>query len=100
MSKTDELIKLFTSASELKNIKRTGWVKKGVKNPESVADHTWRMCLMVIILADKDLDKLKLLEMCVVHDMGEIGIGDVIWEKGKRVISSKDVLHGYREYWS
>lgn len=88
-----DLINLLTNATELKKLKRTGWIKKGVADPESVADHTWRMSLMIMLLAPQELNKSKLLEMCIVHDMGEINIGDVIWESGKEVIASKEVKH-------
>lgn len=93
MSKVNDLLNLISSSGELKNVARTGWIKKGIKNPESVADHTWRMSLMVTLLADDTLDKKKLLEMCIVHDLGEINIGDLIWEQGKKVISSQEEKH-------
>lgn len=32
--------------------KRTGWLRKGVKNPESIADHMYRMSLMALIAPD------------------------------------------------
>jgi 5'-deoxynucleotidase YfbR-like HD superfamily hydrolase len=34
----------------LKNIPRAGWVERGVRSPESVSDHSFRMvvlCLMI-----------------------------------------------------
>lgn len=87
------LIKLFSAASGLKNVKRTGWIKKGINNPESVADHIWRMSLMVSVLCPPELNKEKMLEMCIIHDLGEITIGDLIWEKGKTVLVSPDEKH-------
>jgi len=32
--------------------KRTGWLRKDVKNPESIADHMYRMGLMALIAPD------------------------------------------------
>lgn len=87
--KIQKLIKLLTRAGVLKNVPRTGWVLKGVKDAESVADHTWRMSLLVSLLTPRNLDRLKLLEMCVIHDLGEIDVGDTVWEKGKKVIGSQ-----------
>lgn len=80
------LIRILKKAGELKRLKRTGWVLKKIKNPEHVADHTWRVILMVSMLADNTLKKEKLLDMAVVHDLGEIKVGDVRWEKGKKVL--------------
>lgn len=87
------LITLLNRAGVLKDVKRTGWVLEGVDNAESVADHTWRMGLLIMLLADKDLDRNKLLEMNAVHDLGEIGVGDIKWESGKKVIGDQEVKH-------
>lgn len=88
-----KLIVLLSQAGILKDVKRTGWVLKGVKEVESVADHTWRMGLLISLLTPKNLDKEKLLEMNTVHDLGEIGIGDIKWETGRKVIGSQKIKH-------
>ena len=35
--------------SMLQSTKRTGWVKRGVAQPESIADHMYRMSMMGLI---------------------------------------------------
>lgn len=85
-NKNKILIELLSKAGVLKSVKRTGWVLKGINDVESVADHTWRMSLLVMLLAPGDLDKKKLLEMNAIHDLGEIGVGDIKWESGKKVV--------------
>ena len=85
------LITLLNRAGVLKQVKRTGWVLEGVKDAESVADHTWRMSLLIALLTPKTLNKEKLLEMNIIHDLGEIGVGDIKWEIGKKVIGDEDV---------
>lgn len=92
-SEIKNLIKLLSNLGVLKEVKRTGWVLKGVEEAESVADHTWRMSLLVMLLADEKLNKEKLLEMNAVHDLGEIGIGDIKWETGRKTISSQKIKH-------
>lgn len=87
------LIALITQAGSLKSVKRTGWILKGVKNAESVADHTWRMGLLISLLTPKNLNKEKLLEMNTIHDLGEIGVGDIKWETGRKVIGSQKIKH-------
>ncbi|KKR30096.1 hypothetical protein A2715_04190 [Candidatus Woesebacteria bacterium RIFCSPHIGHO2_01_FULL_39_32] len=85
-----KLLKLLIRVNSLKDVDRTGWVIKGVKNAESVADHTWGVAFLTLILADpKKLNKEKLLKMTIVHDLGEIIPGDVRWEAGKKVIGSQ-----------
>lgn len=33
--------------------KRKGWINHGIKGPESIADHMYRMALMGLIVGDK-----------------------------------------------
>ena len=64
---------------DLKNIQRTGWKKNlGLKNGESVADHSFSMALMSMILADMHhLDTNKILRMVLLHDLAESKTGDL-----------------------
>ena len=62
---------------ELKNLPRTGWIRSGVNNPESVAAHSWGMAILALRLAPKELDLLKILTMCIVHDLPEVRVGDL-----------------------
>lgn len=68
----------------LKHLRRTGWVVRGVPMAETVADHSWRMALMAL-QTEKELLKMgvdtnKVIEMCLLHDVGESVIGDIIPE--------------------
>lgn len=64
-------------AERLKNNTRHSWTSAG--RHESVADHSWRLCLMALLVRDEfpqaDMDKV--LRMCVVHDLGEAFTGDI-----------------------
>jgi len=64
-------------AERLKDTLRTANTTSG--RTESVADHTWRLTLLVITFADQlpDLDLLKLLKICILHDLGEAIDGDI-----------------------
>ena len=46
---------------------------------ESVAEHSWRMSLMAMLLKEEfphtDIDKV--MAMCVIHDLGECFTGDI-----------------------
>jgi putative hydrolase of HD superfamily len=77
---TDELDGVLTflrAAERLKTVTRSGWTSTG--QPESVAEHTWRLCLMAMILYGRTdaVDLAKLLKMCLIHDLGEAIGGDV-----------------------
>jgi len=72
-----KIIDFFKLAGKLKQIARTGWVRRGVKNPESVAEHTYRVALMSAIIGDiLNLDSEKMMKMALLHDLAESIIGD------------------------
>jgi putative hydrolase of HD superfamily len=74
---------LFLAAGKLKKVERRGWiVSGGIKNPESVADHSFRMSIIGAYLSDlQGLDTSKVIRMCLIHDLAESEIGDLIPEE-------------------
>ena len=81
--------KLIRAAGKLKQTKRSGWVKKGgIMNAESVADHSYRMGILGMFLAEElRLDGAKIVRMCLLHDLAESVMGDKMPEEKK---SEKD----------
>jgi len=68
----------FLRATEaLKTAARSGWTSAGQQ--ESVAEHTWRLCLMALVFhsAFPDVDFARLIRICIIHDLGEAVSGDV-----------------------
>jgi len=61
----------------LKHLLRTGWVRSGVSAPESVAAHSWGMAILAMKLCPEDLDRLRVIEMCIIHDLPEVIVGDL-----------------------
>ncbi len=45
--------------------------------PESDADHSFSTALLVLLLAPENLDKLKCMELALIHDLAEVYAGDV-----------------------
>lgn len=76
-SDVDGLVEFLRSAERLKTVHRSSWMSDGRR--ESVAEHTWRLCLMALVVAEacQDVDPGRLLAICVVHDLGEALGGDV-----------------------
>ncbi|MEU1299026.1 HD domain-containing protein [Streptomyces shenzhenensis] len=65
-------------AGTLKNTKRSGWWMAGVKDPESVADHSWRTALIATIIAKLEgADPARAAFLAVWHDSQETRTGDV-----------------------
>ncbi|HEX6588517.1 MAG TPA: HD domain-containing protein [Longimicrobiales bacterium] len=79
MTRDDEagVLEFLRSAESLKTHKRTAWTSAGER--ESVAEHTWRVALMALVLGDElgGLDVGRLLRICIIHDLGEAIGGDV-----------------------
>lgn len=70
----------------LKKTKRTGWVREKVPNPESIAEHSFRMAVLAMILAPKvEANTTKAIKMALVHDIGEAEIGDIVTTRGIQV---------------
>ncbi len=62
---------------ELKSVTRSGWVNSGVDQPESVAAHSWGMAVLAMHLCPNEINKQRVLEMCLVHDLPEVIVGDL-----------------------
>jgi len=63
-----------------KRLLRTGWVREGIKNPESIAEHSFRVGVMAMTIANKlKVNKDKLMKMALVHSLGEAITGDKVW---------------------
>lgn len=73
----DDYLAFFTAAAALKDTLRSGRTAGG--RPESTAEHSWRLCLMAVVLEDRlpGIDHRRLLQMLVLHDLGEAVRGDV-----------------------
>jgi putative hydrolase of HD superfamily len=61
----------------LKRLPRTGWVQTGVNDPESVADHSMRVAYLAIILCPPEVDRAKVVQMAIIHDLAESQAGDI-----------------------
>ena len=51
----------------------------GLKRKENDAEHAWHMAIMAYLLreySNKDIDILKVILMCLIHDIVEIDAGD------------------------
>jgi putative hydrolase of HD superfamily len=78
LRKQKDLTQFFEYVIRLKYVKRAGWISKvKVQNPESVADHTFSMCAVSMVLSDiLRLDTERVMKMVILHDLAESIIGD------------------------
>jgi len=62
----------------LKRAKRSGWWIAGVKDPESIAEHSFRVGIIGAVLAMMEgADPAKVALMCLFHDTQETRVGDI-----------------------
>ena len=73
----DELISILSVAEKLKCNTRHSDTSSGRR--ESVAEHSWRLALMAMLLEEEfpEVDINKVIKMCLIHDLGEAFTGDI-----------------------
>ena len=72
------ILDFFKTAINLKKIHRQGWIDKlSITKPESVADHSYSMAIMGMIISDlENYNSEKIMKMILLHDLAESKIGD------------------------
>ena len=75
--KPAQLLKILRVAEKLKCNTRHCVTSTG--RPESVAEHSWRLALMAMLLTGEfpELDLNRVIRMCLIHDLGEAFTGDI-----------------------
>ena len=103
---------------QFKHLYRQGWLHQWIslENCESVAEHSFCVALLALVLADEysiELDTAKVIRMALIHDLGEIYAGDFtpadnIYRKDKYELEKQSVVkvldklpHGFKwiELW-
>jgi putative hydrolase of HD superfamily len=73
----EDLVRLLFEVGHLKRVARSGWWLAGIKDPESVAEHSFRCALIGYFLAQRaGADAAKVATMCLMHDLQEARIND------------------------
>jgi 5'-deoxynucleotidase YfbR-like HD superfamily hydrolase len=64
-------------------IKRTGWVRRNIPEPENIVEHMYNCWLMAALYLPESVpehieyDKKVILNMLLIHDLGEYKTGDI-----------------------
>lgn len=73
-----KLERIIEAIHRLKETKRTGWLERGVKDPESVASHSYGVAVLTLLIAhEKGLDTLNAVATALLHDLAEAITGDL-----------------------
>ena len=90
---TREFLEILHVAERLKDTMRHCTTTKGRR--ESVAEHSWRVSLMAMLLKHEfpDADMNKVIQMCLIHDLGECFTGDIpVFAKTDKDRNTEDIL--------
>lgn len=75
----NEFLAILSRAAALKTTPRHCYTEENRR--ESVADHSWRIALMAMLLSGepefRELDMDRVIRMCLIHDLGEAFTGDI-----------------------
>lgn len=71
------ILEFLRRAEGLKHTLRNAWTSTG--RQESAAEHTWRLCLLAMLVQPEfpEVELGHLLQICLIHDLGEVVRGDV-----------------------
>lgn len=77
--KAATIMDLHARLITLKLLPRTGWLQRGVNNVESIAEHTFSVASLALIIGDQidGLDRGRFLAIALLHDMAEALVGDL-----------------------
>jgi len=73
----NKIIEFLEELGKLKLLPRTGWLMRGVRSPESVADHSFRVIAISMVLADAlkergmTVDVERVMRLAIMHDWAE-----------------------------
>ncbi len=83
MRQAKDVLEVMEHVLRLKRFNRSGWCYYGVFSPESIADHSFSVSFLAMLLVEffKDrgyeVDEARVMKMAVLHEIGESRLGDL-----------------------
>lgn len=73
-----DILNFFIEVGKLKNKGRRGWLLHNIKNPESTAEHIFRMAIIAWTLGKiKKLNTARVIKIALIHDLCEVYAPDL-----------------------
>ena len=75
----DNIASFLIELDKLKNITRKTYLS-GLERFESSAEHSWHLAMAILVFGQEmkpNLDLMHAIKIALIHDIGEIGAGDV-----------------------
>lgn len=84
MTDMKKLFEFMRIVGNLKSLKRTGWVRKGVEDPETVSGHMYRMAMISFLINENqdNVSRDRCIKLSLVHDLAESIVGDITPDEG------------------
>jgi putative hydrolases of HD superfamily len=77
-TEAEAAIEFAQMVGRLKTTPRTGWVRRNVPGYESVADHSWRVAVLSLLVeGSEEVNATKVMQLALVHDLAECIVGDI-----------------------
>ncbi len=83
MRQVKDILDVMDHVLRLKRFNRSGWCYYGVFAPESIADHSFSVSFLSMLLVEffrergYKVDETKVLKMAILHEIGESRLGDL-----------------------
>ncbi len=88
--KDKDIVNFFFETGMLKHAKRSGWWLVNIKDPENIAEHSFRTAIVGYFLAHmEEVNADKVLKICLFHDLHESRVND-LHKVGQRYINFKE----------
>ncbi|MEK6972582.1 MAG: HD domain-containing protein [archaeon] len=93
-----QFLNFLSEIGRLKEIKRSGWVKRNIKEAESVSDHSFRTALLAMLYSKAlGLNAEKCIKMALIHDIHEVYTGDIILTRANEKQKLKKELRAIKD---
>ena len=92
MNEIKKIIEFIRLIEKLKTVERFNKTSN-LQRVESDAEHVWHLVMMVYLLARQkpELERMKLIELALIHDLVEVYAGDVnLWDDKKKNKEQKE----------
>ncbi len=78
MRKNTSVLDLLLELQALDRVPRSGYSLRGIAVPESVAEHSFHLAMLVWALSPEvpEVDRERAVELALVHDLAEVRTGD------------------------
>ncbi len=91
----NDIANLLFEAKSLKHLPRSGYQFLG-SGSESVAEHSFMITFIAFVIAqiEPDIDQMRLMQMCLLHDLPEARTGDLNYvHKNYAVVDEPKAIH-------